>query len=102
RSGQHDKKIAVVIQHHPDCRAIRIRKNYRSVYDERLTLVDLRHLAAPLAEALAKMSFEILVIDELAAGGLRRNRTCNVVLGRAKPAGRDDDIGTLQRIAARF
>ena len=48
------------------------------------------------------MSLEFIVINDIASRRTSRNVSRHIVLGRTKPAGRNDNIRALQRIANRF
>src|SRR5213593_711716 len=69
-----------------------VSKDLRALDDERLTLVDFRHLAAHLLETplelIANILMEALLPIERQSYGVTRD----VVFGRAEPAGDDDDL----------
>jgi hypothetical protein len=48
------------------------------------------------------MSLDLVVIDDIPTRGTSRNISRHIILRRAESAGRDDDVGSLQRISNRF
>src|SRR5688572_21609162 len=99
RPGQYREYFAIRPVKHSNRRAVRIWQDLGAIDDVRLPLIDLGHLAAPVAKPFAQVTLDLCVIDEFSINRPCRKLARNVVGRRPKTAGCYHNIRSSQRIS---